>query len=414
MHLIDDNQYGFRVAHSTEDALVKFIDVLEKAKTKNKIVVSIHVDVSKAFDSCNHEILKMKLKRIGLSGKSLDLMTSYMKDREQEIWFDDEFGGRFCINIGVGHGTILGPTFFKIYIIDMHLATSLFSMRFADDTNLIGCGGNKETTEEFINNELKLLYEWFCSNKLTLHPNKSRFIIHSKEKQINIKLGGQPLMRCGYGLQEEGVKFLGVLIDENLDWKLHVKSIMKKVGKGNYVLWRYRKKLTEPMKRTIYESFVRCHLLYCLVVWGAKKTSNMTNLRTQVKKIWSKIGLRKIHTNERLTTNEILRIDDELKIAEIKLIWRWEKNKIPLGLKQIIEEKQLPTLRNRSFNRDRLWKQDSISYRLATRANKEISEIQVARSKKGLVKNFRQKCFLIDYAIPCRIRNCQICRNTGM
>ena len=165
-------------------------------------------------------------------------------------------------------------------------------------------------------------------------------------------------MRCGYGLQEEGVKFLGILIDENLDWKLHVKSVMKKVGKGNYLLWRYKKKLTEPMKRTIYKSFVRCHLLYCLVVWRAKKTSSMTELRTQIKQIWSKIGLRKIHTNERLITNEILRIDDELKIAEIKIIWRWEKSKIPLGLKLIIEEKQFLTLRKRSFNRDRVWKQD--------------------------------------------------------
>ena len=196
-------------------------------KTKNKTVVSVHVDVSKAFDSCDHGILKKKLQRIGITGKSLDLMTSYMKDREQEIWVDGEFGGKFFINIGVGQGTILGPTFFKIYIIDIHLATSLFSMRFADDTNLIGYGGDKETTEDYINNELKKLYDRFCSNKLTLHPNKSRYIIHRRDKLLNIMLGGQPLMRCGYGLQEEGVKFLGVIIDENLDWKLHVNSIKK-------------------------------------------------------------------------------------------------------------------------------------------------------------------------------------------
>ena len=196
-------------------------------KTKNKTVVSVHVDVSKVFDSCDHGILKKKLQRIGITGKSLDLMTSYMKDREQEIWVDGEFGGKFFINIGVGQGTILGPTFFKIYIIDVHLATSLFSLRFADDTNLIGYSGDKETTKDYINNELKKLYDWFCSNKLTLHPNKSRYIIHSRDKLLNIMLGGQPLMRCGYGLQEEGVKFFGVIIDENLDWKLHVNSIKK-------------------------------------------------------------------------------------------------------------------------------------------------------------------------------------------
>ena len=99
-------------------------------------------------------------------------------------------------------------------------------------------------------------------------------------------------------------------------------------------------------------------------------------------------------------SKEILKLDDELKIAEIKTIWRWEKKKIPPGIKDILAEKQLITLRNRSFIRERDWKQDSISHRLATRANKEISEIQIAKSKKGLVKKFRRKCFLVEYATP--------------
>jgi hypothetical protein len=83
-------------------------------------------------------------------------------------------------------------------------------------------------------------------------------------------------MRCGYGLQEEGVKFLGVMIDENLDWKLQIANIKKKIGKGNYLLWRYKNKLANIMKKTVYESFIRCHVTYCLAVWGAKKTAALT------------------------------------------------------------------------------------------------------------------------------------------
>ncbi len=276
--LIDENQYGFRTEHSTEDAVVKFIDYIERAKVKNKYVASIHIDVSKAFDSCNHDILKAKLKRIGLNQKSMQLMSSYMKNRLQEVWIDDTCGGKFAINIGVGQGTVLGPTLFKIYIMDMHKATSLFSLRFADDSNLIGHGKNREETEEKINTELEKLYRWFCRNKLTLHPDKSRVIVHTKDKLLNIKLGGKSLMRCGYGLQEEGVKFLGVIIDENLDWKLQINNVKKKIGKGNYLLWRYKSKLTIGMKKTIYESFVRTHLTYCLSVWGAKRSSKLTEL----------------------------------------------------------------------------------------------------------------------------------------
>jgi len=107
--------------------------------------------------------------------------------------------------------------------------------------------------------------------------------------------------------------------------------------------------------------------------------------------------------------NKILKLEDELKIAEIKIVWRWLKNKIPLGLKDIIEERNVANLRNRHFIRDRHWKQDSIAYRLATRAKNEIKDIEIARSKKGLTKKYKNKILLVEYNTPCRIRNCLIC-----
>ena len=413
LHLIDDDQYGFRTGHSTEDAVVKFIDQIEKAKQTHRHVISIHIDVSKAFDSCNHNILTSKLRRIGISGNSLELMKSYLTNRVQELWLENECGGKFVINIGVGQGTVLGPTLFKIYIMDMYLSTNLFSLRFADDSNVISKSNDRETIERVTNEELEKLHKWFCSNKLTLHPDKSRYIIHTRDKLINIKLGNKNLMRCGYGLQEEGVKFLGVIIDENLDWKLQTAQVRKKIGKGNYLLWRYRNRLTINMKRTIYESFIRTHITYCLSIWGAKKTALLTELKKVVKKSWSKIGIRHQHTNERLAEHKILKLEDELVIAESKIIWRWIKNKLPLGLKTIICERGQRNLRRRQFVRSTEWKQDSISYRLATRASKDFEEISIARSKKGLVKKLKNKYLLVTYNTQCRTRNCFICTQTA-
>ncbi len=413
LHIIDDNQYGFRAEHSTEDAVVKFVDHIERLLPIKKYVVSIHIDVSKAFDSCNHDIMKKKLKRIGMCNAALDLMMSYMGNRVQEIWIESECGGRFIINIGVGQGTVLGPTLFKIYIMDMYLATKLFSLRFADDSNFVGTGNNKETTETEINEELSKLHIWFCKNKLTLHPDKSRYIVYTRDKIVNIKLGGKTLMRCGYGMQEEGVKFLGVVIDENLDWKLQTNNVRKKIGKGNYLLWRYKNSLSTGMKKTIYESFVRTHISYCLPVWGARKTAELTDLKKTIKRIWSKIGIRRQHTNTRLVEHKMLKLEDELKLSEIKIIWRWIKKKIPQGLKDIITEHVGRQLRNRQFIRERTWRQDSLAYRLATRAKTEINEIEIARSKKGLTKKYSNKCYLIDYAQPCRIRNCVNCHNAN-
>ena len=168
------------------------------------------------------------------------------------------------------------------------------------------------------------------------------------------------------------------------------------------------------MKKIVYESFIRCHLNYCLIVWGAKKSAALAELKKLVKRTWIKIGKRKQHTHERLIEHRILKLEDELKIAEGKIIWRWDKKKIPLGLSNIIEERNDNRLRNRQFVRDHRWQQDSIAYRLATRATKEIKEIEIAKSKKGLVKKLKQKAFLIDYNTDCRIRNCFICNPNQM
>ena len=135
----------------------------------------------------------------------------------------------------------------------------------------------------------------------------------------------------------------------------------------------------------------------------------MASLKKAVKKAWTKIGKHKQHTNERLVEHRILKLEDELKIAEAKIIWRWNKKKLPLGLTSIIEERVDQRLRNRQFVRDHRWSLDSISSRLATRATKEIKEIEIAKSKKGLVKKYKNKAILVDYNTPCQIRNCFIC-----
>jgi hypothetical protein len=127
-----------------------------------------------------------------------------------------------------------------------------------------------------------------------------------------------------------------------------------------------------------------------------------------------KNGKRKQHTHERLREHKILKLEDELKIAEAKIIWRWNKKKIPLGLRSIIEERHDNRLRNRQFVRDHRWTQESIAYRLSPRATKEIKDIEIAKSKKGLVKKNRNKTFLIDYNTNCRIRNCCICNQEQM
>jgi hypothetical protein len=316
-------------------------------------------------------------------------MTSYLKDRNQIVTVNGKHGTTFFINIGVGQGTVLGPTLFKIYIMDLHLHTSLFCMKFADDSSFKGSAKTRDELQDYVNLELVKVFNWFKNNRLTLHPDKSKFLIHSRDKLISIKLDSKNISRCGYGLQEESVKLLGLNIDENLDWKVHLKNLETKISKGNYLLWRHGKKLNVTTKKVIYESFVRCHLLYGLTVWGGAKPSLIKPLEKLLHKIWKKIGNRNSHTLPRLKKNSILKLEDELAIQESKVVWRWENKKIPKSLSDIVIEKQ-DNLRGRRFMVNRNYKQNSINLRLTKRANNCISDISTYRSKKTLAKSLKK------------------------
>ena len=289
----------------------------------------------------------------------------------------------------------------------MHLCTSLFCVKFADDSSFEGSGRSRDEVESMVNDELIKVAKWFKDNRLTLHPDKSRMLVHSRDKLITLKLNNTNIQRCGYGLQEESVKLLGIHIDENLDWGVHIKSVEKKIGKGNYLLWRHRKQLNAASKKILYESFVRCHLNYGLVLWGGAAKNKIVGLEKTVKKIYKKFGPRYMHTNERLSQNKILKFEDEKLLQECKFIWKWNNSKLPNSLRQIVEEKH-DRLWGRRFKMTRNLKNGSINIRLAKTATKHIQFISNHRSKESLSQALKQKA-LDSYQTHCRIRNCFTC-----
>ncbi len=155
-------------------------------------------------------------------------------------------------------------------------------------------------------------------------------------------------------------------------------------------------------------SFVRCHINYCNIVWGAKKTSNLSELKTTTKRIWKKIGPFTQHTNVRLFNNSILKLEDEVALSEAKFIWKWNKQQVPIGVQPLIKEKNQRSFRCRKFYRHPKWKLDSLSSRLAIRANNEMSYLEKFNTKQTFKKHSKIK-LLEKYNPECRIRNCLIC-----
>ena len=129
-------QFGFRENNSTELAVTTFHDRLSKNLVENKKTCSIFLDLRKAFDSVNHEILFQKLYHFGFRGKMLKLLTSYLSERHIYVKIDGQVTSLRLLDHGVPEGLILGPILFLRYIDDLPKTSNFETTLFADDTYL--------------------------------------------------------------------------------------------------------------------------------------------------------------------------------------------------------------------------------------------------------------------------------------
>ena len=155
---------------------------------EGEVPLAIFIDLSKAFDTLDLDILLYKLKCYGLTSNSINLLKCYLTNRQQYVHYDNTDSKFLKITTGVPQGSILGPLLFLIYMNDIHKSSHLFHViLFADDTTLIT--KNDIYNTDIINAELAKLSIWFKVNKFSLNISKSKFIVfHSARKQTPIPL----------------------------------------------------------------------------------------------------------------------------------------------------------------------------------------------------------------------------------
>ena len=281
-----NNQFGFRKHHSAYMALMILLDKIVKALESGDYVIGIYLDFSKAFDTVDHGTLLLKLEHNGVRGSALKWFKSYLSDRQQYVTYNGVSSQLKNINCGVPQGSVLGPLLFLLYITDLsNVCKCTMPLFFADDTNLYINGSNINELESLINSELAEIAKWLKVNKLSLNINKTHYMIFTTKRKI---IPGIVINIEGHIINEvDSTKFLGIYLDNKLNWKKHIAYVSGKVARGIGLIIKARKLLNSDALITLYYSFIFPYLSYCNHIWGATYATNLQKLVIQQKKKYS-------------------------------------------------------------------------------------------------------------------------------
>ena len=279
---------GFSFVSTTNREIYELILQLDCSKGQN-ITIAIFMDLSKAFDTVDKTILSRKLNELGISDISTELINSYMSNRRFCI---DKSNEVFKLNYGVPQGSILGPLLFIVYIYDMMNITKENKMIvYADDTTVLVKGRNLTETKQHCNDILQRFYDYFCLNKLSVNPLKTKYIIYkpkfdgNKNKKLLSDTTNTKLNMADSLLEEVSIiKFLGIMINNQLTWECHKQQIYNKVCRNLGIIYKCRAVMEEKEVIKMYKAFIQPYFLYGIEVWGhSVKSEKNILLRLQSK-----------------------------------------------------------------------------------------------------------------------------------
>ena len=211
-------------SHSTSGAVLKLLDKIYDAFDQGLYLGSVMLDLSKAFDTVDHDVLLFKLYNYGFRGISYKLIESYLNERKQYVYCNNIVSEILPISVGVPQGSVLGPLLFLMYVNDMPFVVGggASMIQYADDTTLYCSNSSIDETCRILSVNLSKIKIWLDSNYLSLNVAKTHFTIFTNKSinpDISIELEGQKISLL------PNPTFLGVTLDRKLTFDEHIKTL---------------------------------------------------------------------------------------------------------------------------------------------------------------------------------------------
>ena len=257
---------AYRKGMGCEHVIINVIEDWKLALDKNKIVGSLLMDLSKAFDCLPHRLLIAKLSAYGFSLKACQLMASYLANRKQRVKYFGEKSNWSVVNKGIPQGSVLGPVMYNIFVNDLMFTVKEDFYNYADDNTIAVVGDSLSEVLERLEDTAKICLNWFSVNMMKANPEKFQLIVLDRncqdQNQLSLKINeiAIPQVTC--------VKLLGIQIDCKLEFTEHVNALCKKAGRNLKILLRMSKRIRNIQDRyCLMESFLLSCFSYCQIVW---------------------------------------------------------------------------------------------------------------------------------------------------
>lgn len=303
-NILDPNQSGFRPKHSTTTALIKVTDEWLLAMDEGMYTGAVFVDLRKAFDLVDHKLLLMKLSDIGLKDTALKWFESYLSERRIVTTMNKSISNENILSHGVPQGSILGPLLFSIFINDLPRIFKQSSVHlYADDTVIYFSHKNVNNIQTILNTELKTLDDWMHKNNLLVNYTKTVSMIFgtrymlSKSNKIDIKIKNNDIELV------ESFKYLGIQLDRELKWDIHIDDMCQKIGKLVGFLGRLSHTIDDVNLNLIYKATILPHFDYGELIWQSASKSSLLLLQ----KLQNRAGrmIMKINPFEHVSTKHV-------------------------------------------------------------------------------------------------------------
>ena len=271
--LMYEHQSGFRGKYSTGTCLIGLSDFIKGEVNKGNLVGLVLMDLQKAFDTVNHDVLLRKLSAIGVD--STTWFRSYLSGRSQCVEVEGTRSSFEDIGCGVPQGSILGPLLFLVYVNDMHLSVNCHLSLYADDSVLIFSHSNPEVIRDKLSLELSNCRDWLIENRLSLHMGKTECILFGTGHRLG-RVADFHISCAGSVINPvTAVKYLGVTLDQRLKFTDHAKEVMGRCAGRLAFLYRQSAFLNFHCRRLLCNALVQPYLDYCSTAWYSSLTVDM-------------------------------------------------------------------------------------------------------------------------------------------